>query len=151
MDENKSIIFRGRHWEFQASSEAECHHTKQKCAVNLQFCYLLSYCEKPAYTLIYLAISRECGRLLENGQKVWCRPMSYLKMQKARKCLRVWPLSFTEVTKCFRVWLLFFTGVTKQLFPSADDVSIRRMIGQKLNNCTKKPNLSKSLSAQDVK
>ncbi|XP_020016429.1 BEN domain-containing protein 6 [Castor canadensis] len=42
-------------------------------------------------------------------------------------------------------------GVTKQLFPSADDVSIRRMIGQKLNNCTKKPNLSKSLSAQDVK
>ncbi|XP_033612634.1 BEN domain-containing protein 6 isoform X2 [Fukomys damarensis] len=32
-------------------------------------------------------------------------------------------------------------GVTKQLFPNTDDVSIRRMIGQKLNNCTKKPNI----------
>ncbi|XP_048203552.1 BEN domain-containing protein 6 [Perognathus longimembris pacificus] len=42
-------------------------------------------------------------------------------------------------------------GVTKQLFPNTDDVSIRRMIGQKLNNCTKKPNLSKSLNSQDIK
>ncbi|KAM4834566.1 BEN domain-containing protein 6 isoform 1-T1 [Thomomys bottae] len=42
-------------------------------------------------------------------------------------------------------------GVTKQLFPNTDDVSIRRMIGQKLNNCTKKPNLSKSLNSQDMK
>ncbi|XP_058162894.1 BEN domain-containing protein 6 isoform X2 [Dasypus novemcinctus] len=42
-------------------------------------------------------------------------------------------------------------GVTKQLFPNTDDVSIRRMIGQKLNNCTKKPNLSKNLNSQDIK
>ncbi|XP_060225809.1 BEN domain-containing protein 6 isoform X1 [Meriones unguiculatus] len=35
-------------------------------------------------------------------------------------------------------------GVTKQVFPSADDASVRRMIGQKLNNCTKKPNVSKA-------
>ncbi|XP_055462377.1 BEN domain-containing protein 6 isoform X2 [Psammomys obesus] len=42
-------------------------------------------------------------------------------------------------------------GVTKQVFPSADDVSIRRMIGQKLNNCTKKPNVSKPLNSQDIK
>lgn len=42
-------------------------------------------------------------------------------------------------------------GVTKQVFPSADDVSIRRMIGQKLNNCTKKPSVSKAPSSQDVK
>lgn len=42
-------------------------------------------------------------------------------------------------------------GVTKQLFPNTDDVSIRRMIGQKLNNCTKKPNVSKNLSSQDIK
>ncbi|XP_017723672.1 PREDICTED: BEN domain-containing protein 6 [Rhinopithecus bieti] len=45
----------------------------------------------------------------------------------------------------------FFTGVTKQLFPNTDDVSIRRMIGQKLNNCTKKPNVSKNLNSQDIK
>ncbi|XP_036271379.1 BEN domain-containing protein 6 isoform X1 [Pipistrellus kuhlii] len=42
-------------------------------------------------------------------------------------------------------------GVTKQLFPNTDDVSIRRMIGQKLNNCTKKPNLSKNMNSQDIK
>ncbi|XP_057555609.1 BEN domain-containing protein 6 isoform X1 [Hippopotamus amphibius kiboko] len=42
-------------------------------------------------------------------------------------------------------------GITKQLFPNTDDVSIRRMIGQKLNNCTKKPNLSKNLNSQDIK
>nr|XP_012999246.2 BEN domain-containing protein 6 [Cavia porcellus] len=42
-------------------------------------------------------------------------------------------------------------GVTKQLFPNTDDVSIRRMIGQKLNNCTKKPNASKNLNSQDIK
>ncbi|KAI5160374.1 Ben Domain-Containing Protein 6 [Manis pentadactyla] len=42
-------------------------------------------------------------------------------------------------------------GVTKQLFPNTDDVSIRRMVGQKLNNCTKKPNLSKNLNSQDIK
>ncbi|XP_072862203.1 BEN domain-containing protein 6 isoform X1 [Chlorocebus sabaeus] len=42
-------------------------------------------------------------------------------------------------------------GVTKQLFPNTDDVSIRRMIGQKLNNCTKKPNVSKNLNSQDIK
>ncbi|KAJ1068563.1 hypothetical protein CapIbe_019116 [Capra ibex] len=42
-------------------------------------------------------------------------------------------------------------GITKQLFPNTDDVSIRRMIGQKLNNCTKKPNLSKTLNSQDIK
>ncbi|XP_006835802.1 PREDICTED: BEN domain-containing protein 6 [Chrysochloris asiatica] len=42
-------------------------------------------------------------------------------------------------------------GATKQLFPNTDDVSIRRMIGQKLNNCTKKPNLSKNLNSQDFK
>ncbi|KAM9666736.1 BEN domain-containing protein 6 [Trichechus inunguis] len=42
-------------------------------------------------------------------------------------------------------------GVTKQLFPNTDDVSIRRMIGQKLNNCTKKPNLSRNLNFQDFK
>ncbi|KAK7813061.1 hypothetical protein U0070_021908 [Myodes glareolus] len=42
-------------------------------------------------------------------------------------------------------------GITKQVFPSADDISIRRMIGQKLNNCTKKPNVSKTLNSQDIK
>ncbi|XP_049750776.1 BEN domain-containing protein 6 [Elephas maximus indicus] len=42
-------------------------------------------------------------------------------------------------------------GVTKQLFPNTDDVSIRRMIGQKLNNCTKKPHLSRNLNFQDFK
>lgn len=42
-------------------------------------------------------------------------------------------------------------GVTKQIFPNTDDISIRRMIGQKLNNCTKKPNLSKNLNSQDIK
>lgn len=42
-------------------------------------------------------------------------------------------------------------GVTKQLFPNTDDVSIRRMIGQKLNNCTKKPILSKNMNSQDIK
>ncbi|XP_060020090.1 BEN domain-containing protein 6 [Lagenorhynchus albirostris] len=42
-------------------------------------------------------------------------------------------------------------GITKQLFPNTDDVSIRRMIGQKLNNCTKKPYLSKNLNSQDIK
>ncbi|NXR11819.1 BEND6 protein, partial [Semnornis frantzii] len=30
-------------------------------------------------------------------------------------------------------------GITKQLFPNTDDALIRRMMGQKLNNCTKKP------------
>ncbi|XP_064020171.1 BEN domain-containing protein 6 isoform X3 [Pogoniulus pusillus] len=34
-------------------------------------------------------------------------------------------------------------GITKQLFPNTDDALIRRMMGQKLNNCTKKPVLSK--------
>ncbi|XP_029451547.1 BEN domain-containing protein 6 isoform X2 [Rhinatrema bivittatum] len=34
-------------------------------------------------------------------------------------------------------------GVTKQLFPNMDDALIRRMMGQKLNNCTKKQNSSK--------
>ncbi|XP_030051478.1 BEN domain-containing protein 6 isoform X2 [Microcaecilia unicolor] len=34
-------------------------------------------------------------------------------------------------------------GVTKQLFPNVDDALIRRMMGQKLNNCTKKQNSSK--------
>ncbi|XP_063488924.1 BEN domain-containing protein 6 isoform X2 [Symphalangus syndactylus] len=47
--------------------------------------------------------------------------------------------------------LVMLQGVTKQLFPNTDDVSIRRMIGQKLNNCTKKPNLSKNLNSQDIK
>ncbi|XP_053445274.1 BEN domain-containing protein 6-like [Nycticebus coucang] len=42
-------------------------------------------------------------------------------------------------------------GVTKQLFTNMDDVSIRSMIGQKLNNCTKKPNLSKNPNSQDIK
>ncbi|ERE91379.1 BEN domain-containing protein 6 isoform X1 [Cricetulus griseus] len=42
-------------------------------------------------------------------------------------------------------------GITKQVFPSSDDISIRRMIGQKLNNCTKKPNVSKTLHSQDIK
>lgn len=34
-------------------------------------------------------------------------------------------------------------GITKRLFPNTDDALIRRMMGQKLNNCTKKPVLSK--------
>ncbi|KAH1173828.1 hypothetical protein KIL84_017667 [Mauremys mutica] len=38
-------------------------------------------------------------------------------------------------------------GITKQLFPNTDDALIRRMMGQKLNNCTKKPILSKDLNA----
>ncbi|XP_043860404.1 BEN domain-containing protein 6 isoform X2 [Dromiciops gliroides] len=37
-------------------------------------------------------------------------------------------------------------GVTKQLFPNTDDALIRRMMGQKLNNCTKKPILSQDLN-----
>lgn len=63
---------------------------------------------------------------------------SYFKIQSHKK-------------KCFCVLLLLFTGITKQLFPNSDDVSIRRMIGQKLNNCTKKPNLSKNMNSQDIK
>ncbi|XP_075779780.1 BEN domain-containing protein 6 isoform X1 [Pelodiscus sinensis] len=39
-------------------------------------------------------------------------------------------------------------GITKQLFPNTDDALIRRMMGQKLNNCTKKPILSKDLNFQ---
>lgn len=38
-------------------------------------------------------------------------------------------------------------GITKQLFPNTDDALIRRMMGQKLNNCTKKPILSKDLNS----
>lgn len=38
-------------------------------------------------------------------------------------------------------------GITKQLFPNTDDALIRRMMGQKLNNCTKKPLLSKDLNS----
>ncbi|NXO05518.1 BEND6 protein, partial [Rhinopomastus cyanomelas] len=38
-------------------------------------------------------------------------------------------------------------GVTKQLFPNTDDALIRRMMGQKLNNCTKKPILNKDLTS----
>ncbi|XP_019376066.1 PREDICTED: BEN domain-containing protein 6 isoform X2 [Gavialis gangeticus] len=37
-------------------------------------------------------------------------------------------------------------GITKQLFPNTDDALIRRMMGQKLNNCTKKPIISKDNS-----
>ncbi|XP_072498633.1 BEN domain-containing protein 6 isoform X1 [Notamacropus eugenii] len=37
-------------------------------------------------------------------------------------------------------------GVTKELFPNTDDALIRRMMGQKLNNCTKKPILSQDLN-----
>ncbi|XP_007484192.2 BEN domain-containing protein 6 [Monodelphis domestica] len=37
-------------------------------------------------------------------------------------------------------------GVTKQLFPNTDDALIRRMMGQKLNNSTKKPILSQDLN-----
>ncbi|XP_069462275.1 BEN domain-containing protein 6 [Ambystoma mexicanum] len=37
-------------------------------------------------------------------------------------------------------------GVTKQLFSNIDDALIRRMMGQKLNNCTKKQNASKDHS-----
>lgn len=42
---------------------------------------------------------------------------------------------------------LYFAGITKQLFPNTDDALIRRMMGQKLNNCTKKPILSKDLNS----
>ncbi|XP_069707550.1 BEN domain-containing protein 6 isoform X1 [Phaenicophaeus curvirostris] len=38
-------------------------------------------------------------------------------------------------------------GITKQLFPNTDDALIRRMMGQKLNNCTKKPILGKDLNS----
>ncbi|KYO47120.1 BEN domain-containing protein 6 isoform A [Alligator mississippiensis] len=38
-------------------------------------------------------------------------------------------------------------GITKQLFPNTDDALIRRMMGQKLNNCTKKPIISKDLNS----
>ncbi|NWH98419.1 BEND6 protein, partial [Tichodroma muraria] len=38
-------------------------------------------------------------------------------------------------------------GITKQLFPNTDDALIRRMMGQKLNNCTKKPILNKDLNS----
>lgn len=41
----------------------------------------------------------------------------------------------------------YFAGITKQLFPNTDDALIRRMMGQKLNNCTKKPILSKDLNS----
>ncbi|XP_036623559.1 BEN domain-containing protein 6 [Trichosurus vulpecula] len=37
-------------------------------------------------------------------------------------------------------------GVTKELFPNTDDALIRRMMGQKLNNCTKRPILSQDLN-----
>ncbi|XP_078502932.1 BEN domain-containing protein 6 [Lissotriton helveticus] len=42
-------------------------------------------------------------------------------------------------------------GVTKQLFPNIDDALIRRMMGQKLNNCTKKQNASKDHSSPAIK
>ncbi|XP_049675495.1 BEN domain-containing protein 6 isoform X3 [Accipiter gentilis] len=43
--------------------------------------------------------------------------------------------------------LVMLQGITKQLFPNTDDALIRRMMGQKLNNCTKKPILSKDLNS----
>lgn len=45
------------------------------------------------------------------------------------------------------ILFLYFAGITKQLFPNTDDALIRRMMGQKLNNCTKKPILSKDLNS----
>lgn len=62
-------------------------------------------------------------------------------------------MHFRSHTYCFpdleatSVLSLYFAGITKQLFPNTDDALIRRMMGQKLNNCTKKPILSKDLNS----
>lgn len=135
--------------EFRASSKVKvewCHRITNSYTLSLQHRpsgSLVCFTD-PAYILIYLTISWVFGPLLQNGDKItlwiaWC-------------FISVHTLRCKGLKKSFCVLLLlFFTGVTKQLFPNTDDVSIRRMIGQKLNNCTKKPNLSKNLNSQDIK
>lgn len=70
------------------------------------------------------------------------------KFQRCNKCI----LDHGSVASLFwwtHICHLFtcFAGITKQLFPNTDDALIRRMMGQKLNNCTKKPILSKDLNS----
>ncbi|XP_070312827.1 BEN domain-containing protein 6 isoform X4 [Odocoileus virginianus] len=78
------------------------------------------------------------------------------ELSKDKLCTKIKSLKqkLTNIRKensRLRQSLVMLQGITKQLFPNTDDVSIRRMIGQKLNNCTKKPNLSKTLNSQDIK